>query len=37
MGWPAELLEKQRKNKERRDGEEKRKTEELRRGREGKE
>jgi hypothetical protein len=36
MEWPADITEKQRKNKERRDGEEKRKTEELRRGREGK-
>jgi hypothetical protein len=37
MGWPADIKEKQRKNKERRDGEEKKKTEELRRDREGKE
>lgn len=37
MMWPDELLEKQRVNKERRDGEEKRKAEETRPDREGKE
>ena len=37
MVWPDELLEKQRVNRERRDGEERRKVEEKRLGREGRE
>jgi hypothetical protein len=34
MQWPADLLEKQKMNKQRRDGEEKKKAEEKRRARE---